>query len=81
MEYIGIDLGGTNLKGVAIDRKGDILYKKNIQSRTEEGPEVVIRNIIELIQNITRTVKGDNKNIAIGIAAAGVVVIENGICK
>ncbi len=80
MKYIGIDLGGTNLKGVAIDRKGDILYKKNIQSRTEEGPEVVIRNIIELIQNITRTVKGDNKTIAIGIAAAGVVDIENGIC-
>ncbi len=49
MKYIGIDLGGTNIKGGITD--GDrVLIKDEIKTEKEQGAEKVIDNIAEIIR-------------------------------
>ena len=38
--YIGVDIGGTSIKGIIINRNGDILYEDSIAT----GTEVVEKN-------------------------------------
>jgi glucokinase len=80
--YIGIDLGGTNIKAVAIDKQGKILCEKNIPTESEYGPPAVIKKIISIIDNF-RTGKELVKMelTGIGIAVAGVVDMKQGVTK
>ena len=41
--YIGVDLGGTNIKVGVVDPAGKLLYKTERPTRAEEGTEAVIR--------------------------------------
>jgi len=43
--YIGVDLGGTNIKVGVVDPAGKLLYKTERPTRAEEGTEAVIRRI------------------------------------
>ena len=42
---IGVDLGGTNLKLGAIDEKGTLLEKIDINAEPQDGPSEVIKKI------------------------------------
>jgi glucokinase len=78
----GIDLGGTNIKAVAIDKTGSVLYEKDISAETERGPRAVIEKMIYLLNGICKDpTMVDKKLRAVGIAAAGVVDMDKGICK
>jgi len=80
--FVGVDLGGTNIKVVATDRKGDVFCEENIPTESEKGPIKVIGKIISLIKNLRHNKTISERNLrAIGIAAAGVVDMEEGICK
>ena len=50
---IGIDLGGTNVKGILINENGDILKQHHIPTKDEEGkwPE----NILSMVNFLTET--------------------------
>ena len=37
MNYIGIDLGGTNIKGALVSAKGEILKEHSIPTRVDLG--------------------------------------------
>ena len=45
MNYIGIDLGGTNIKGALVSAKGEILKEHSIPTRVDLGPEAVAGRI------------------------------------
>lgn len=78
MRYmIGVDLGGTNIRAVRLDREGQThAYQRVITS--QDGPEVVIAQIERLIAGVTSDV--DRTDIVgIGIAATGPVDLDNGI--
>ena len=65
---IGIDLGGTRIKGVAIDAGGKVLHQ--IYSDTNDGDgavwkKAVAETVIELLQRMK------SKNTVIGISAPG----------
>jgi glucokinase len=78
--FIGIDLGGTNLKGVVINRKGDVLYDRTVPTRPERGPSAVIQSMIELINILSGQIDSHDEAYTIGIAAAGVVDSKRGKC-
>jgi glucokinase len=80
--YVGIDLGGTNIKAIAMDESGVSLIEKNIPSETESGPSTVIDRMVSLIDGLVRDDALTGYSLcAIGIAAAGVVDMEKGVCK
>lgn len=80
--YIGVDLGGTNIKAVAINKHGKIFCEKNIPTESEYGPPAVIRKIISIIDNFKTSKELSKMKLAgIGIAVAGVVDMDQGVCK
>lgn len=53
MHCAGIDLGGTNLRGVIFDKEqGKVIVHAQIPTRAEEGPPAVIRRMISLLQEL-----------------------------
>jgi glucokinase len=78
--YIGIDFGGTNIKAIGISSKGATLCEKNVSANAEKGPEQIIEKIISLINEVVDSCPGERFN-AVGVAAAGIVDMERGICR
>lgn len=78
--FMGIDLGGTNIKAVVIDRRGKILVKKNIPTQSEKGVAEVIKKITTLVKNLQNELAPETI-LASGIAAAGAVDMQTGVCK
>ncbi len=76
--YIGIDIGGTNIKGVLTDENGKILSSGGIQ--TPETSKNIDKGIISLIGTLASDAKIDKNSIkAIGIGAAGSIDRRRGI--
>ena len=48
-QYIGIDLGGTNIKGALVSETGEILKQRSAPTRAEAGPEAVAKAIAAMI--------------------------------
>lgn len=66
-KFIGIDIGGTNIKYGLLDEKGNILHKDKIKT-SPEGSEI-IRNIKKIVE----TYKEAHEISAVGISVPGVV--------
>ena len=80
--YVGVDLGGTNIKAIAMNEGGVTLIEENIPSETESGPSAVIDKMVCLINGLIRDDSLTGYTLgAIGIAAAGVVDMDKGVCK
>ena len=47
--YIGIDLGGTNIKGALVSETGKILKQRSVPTHTEAGAEAVTKTIAAMI--------------------------------
>lgn len=69
---IGVDLGGTNLLAVVSTREGEILIRKKEETRAGEGPEAVINQISENVDEVIG-LQGIKKEqvLAAGVCAAG----------
>jgi glucokinase len=80
-KFVGVDLGGTNLKGVVVDRSGRVLLEKMVSAGTEKGPAAVIHTMTDLVSDLNGETGGPSKQCAVGVAAAGVVEIWKGVCK
>ena len=53
MEYaIGIDLGGTFIKGGVIDLKGVVIYSTSVETEAEKGPDAVLEKIAGLCHKV-----------------------------
>ena len=48
MYYVGIDLGGTNIKAGLVDENGRILEKASVPTLIERGHEAVIEDMAKL---------------------------------
>ena len=71
---IGIDLGGTRIKGVAIDAEGNILHQTYTATNDGEGEvwkDAVAKTVSDLKQKL------NIQNISIGISAPGLPNKEN----
>ena len=50
--YIGVDLGGTNVRAAIVDEEGKVLIQKKSPSYAQEGKEKVMNTIINLIKSL-----------------------------
>ena len=76
--YIGIDIGGTSIKGVLTDKSGKILSSGD--TPTPENEKKIDKSIISLIEILTLEAKIEKSKIdAIGIGAAGSIDRRRGM--
>lgn len=72
---IGIDIGGTNLRGALVDSEGNIHKRIEILSEADKGIDKLIDNLANFIADIS---KGENvTNIGVGIP--GIIDSKDGI--
>ncbi len=69
---IGIDIGGTNIKGALLDSGGNIIRKEQAATLANAGPEAVAARVTGLIGKLEATASADGKKVtAIGIGVPG----------
>jgi glucokinase len=71
---IGIDLGGTNVKGILLNEKGEVLLKHYIPT-SDEGDERWRVNVLEMVNFLKA--KSQNQVEIIGLSAPGLANAEN----
>ncbi|MCX8029251.1 MAG: ROK family protein [Brevinematales bacterium] len=75
--YLGVDLGGTNIKAGIIDDDGKIVSSLSIPTEANQGWNRVLDNIKKVITNLI----SDKEIKAIGIGVPGPVDFERGVIK
>ena len=75
INVIGIDIGGTNLRGAVVDSNGNIKKKYSLSSEANVGIDNLINNLIDLINNL----RADFKITGIGIGIPGILDSKKGI--
>ncbi|PKL18487.1 MAG: hypothetical protein CVV49_05890 [Spirochaetae bacterium HGW-Spirochaetae-5] len=76
--YIGIDIGGTNIKCVLTDETGKVLSSGD--TPTSEKAKEIDKSIIALVEKLSSEAKIDKSRIkAIGIGAAGSIDRKKGM--
>ena len=79
--YIGIDLGGTNLRAAIADTDtGEIFYQRKCPTRASEGKDAVIQRIVQLINEIKAESNGNTIK-GIGIGVPGTPDIDTGVIE
>ncbi len=73
-KYIGVDLGGTNIRAAIVQEDGSILEMKKTQSRPERGAEAVMETMITLIESL----EGYEECEGIGMGIPGPIDTING---
>jgi glucokinase len=81
--YIGVDLGGTNLRAAIVDTDtGQIFHQRKCPTLATEGQEAVIVRIVQLIKELTQesgepawTIKG------VGIGVPGTPDLDTGVIQ
>ena len=70
--YVGIDLGGTNIKAGVVDEQGSLICKSSIKTRTERAQTDIIRDMGLLAKQVAQDAGVPAGDIlAIGIGAPG----------
>ena len=73
-KFIGVDLGGTNVRVAVVNEKGEILEELKRPSLSDQGPEIVLDNILAMID----TLEMKDEAIGVGIGIPGPVDTERG---
>ncbi|MBQ0041260.1 MAG: ROK family protein [Clostridiales bacterium] len=77
--YIGIDLGGTNVRTILVDEKGKIYSHIKEATHAEEGADAVMERIKNQIRNLDCDVCGGLAGVnGIGIGVPGPIDVKKG---
>ncbi|GAA0463958.1 ROK family protein [Alkalibacillus silvisoli] len=68
------DIGGTSIKYGVLNEQGDILYQSKISTKADQGGQVVIEQVIELVKALQKEYELDG----IAISTAGQINKEEG---
>ena len=78
--FIGLDLGGTNLKAGMLDQDANILCKFSVPTEAAEGPDHVIDVMVHAAERTLTESGVDKKDVAaIGIGAPGTLSHRKGV--
>ncbi|MEQ9619274.1 MAG: ROK family protein [Deltaproteobacteria bacterium] len=72
---IGIDVGGTNLRGALVDQNGKILRREKIASEAHDGIEAVVENLVGLINKLS---EGESPA-GVGFGIPAIIDSKNGV--
>ncbi|MFZ4614624.1 MAG: ROK family protein [Rectinemataceae bacterium] len=73
-EFIGIDLGGTKIRGVLTDHSGRVILAREVLTLASEGEEAIFSRIASITRDLAHGAPGDGMRPdvqAIGICAPG----------
>lgn len=77
--FIGVDLGGTNVRSLLVDENGNVISEVKGTTEREFGPDYVTNKIIKQIESLDYSAIGGIENISgIGIGVPGPVDVEKG---
>lgn len=77
LQYVvGVDLGGTKIELGVVDAAGHIHHHLRLETRAEEGPQVIEKQILESIQSLQKQVSAPL--LGVGIGAAGQIHPKTG---
>ena len=79
MIVIGVDVGGTSIKGGAINDKGEVLDTFTIRTDRKAEAEVTFGLIADAINEFINTHKYDEPYVGVGLGIPGLVNQETGI--
>lgn len=78
--YIGIDLGGTFIKGGIVDGNGKIVAEGKVPTESELGGEKVMDNVAFLIKSIfDKSGLSKNDVAGVGMGVPGMIDSKNGV--
>ncbi len=79
MKYIGIDIGGTTIKGIIIDERANVFAHDNIETGDRDGGNALCANIVTLIDRMLKSAKIEKPECkGIGIGCPGLIDSRNG---
>ena len=77
--YIGIDLGGTFIKGGIVDDEGRIIIKDKVPTESDKGASAVIANIVGLCTSLLSRVNMTAADVVgVGMGVPGMIDSEAG---
>ncbi len=77
---IGVDLGGTKIAAVLIDREGGCREQVVVSTRSERGPAAVLVDIAAAIRHLTALAGERGLRVrGVGVASAGIVDPQRGV--
>ncbi len=78
--YIGVDLGGTNIKAGMVTTKPKVIVKTSIPTEAEKGPEHVLDRIADAAENVRKR-SGLSRDLigGIGVGSPGTLDIAAGV--
>ncbi len=80
-EYsIGLDLGGTNLRAAAIDRKGKLLHMVTGRTQYSEGRDAIMSDMVDAMSSV-REKQGAEGLTGIGVVVPGFISLEEGVIR
>lgn len=79
MIAIGVDIGGTSIKGAAVDSDGRVYEKFSLPVIKDEPGEVTIRKLSEIIKDYIAAQGLEHKIVGIGIGCPGTLDIQKGV--
>ena len=81
--YIGVDLGGTNLRAAIIDTEtGEISHQRKYPTQAADGQEAVVGRIVQLIRELTRENGSSARSIkGVGIGVPGTPDLDTGVIR
>lgn len=78
MNKIGIDLGGTKIEGILLDKQNHVLERIRVSTKQQSGYDVILDRIINLVKDIqSRSDQAAN----IGICTPGAIEPVKGVLK
>jgi len=78
--YLGIDLGGSNISAAILTGQGRILHLEKVKTLAEEGPQAVIRRIIDLSKSAQKAAGVSPSSVmGVGLGAPGIIRSEDGM--
>jgi glucokinase len=78
--FLGVDVGGTNIKIGAVDDLGRPLASTHIATEAEQGPDAAIGRVAQTIDDLLAELKLEKKSIArVGLGTPGTMDIARGI--
>ncbi len=76
--YIGIDLGGTNIKGILTDEEGNIFAEDEAKTQAIMGSYAVCDNIARLVNLLA--LGHEEEIFGVGIGCPGMIDKNSGVC-
>lgn len=78
--FIGIDIGGMSVKGVAVDKDGKILCEGTAPTGDKDGGNSLAENVCELVQRlISDSGHAATEFEGVGVGCPGVIDSKNGV--